>query len=167
MGNITKNADGHVLTFTFGDRDKRVVNIDDFSAETRDRAMVHGFLQVLGDSYAGAATAAKDSGGDVLAEAIGRFDARMEGLKNGWTARATGGTPREATIDLGILAQTIATVRGKPVDRVTAVLEKLRADKKHGEVRGWRDQPDILPAYNKALAKAGRAVDKKDASIFD
>lgn len=168
MAKFTKRADGNKLTFTFGET-VRTVDIDTLPQAVRDHAMRHGFLQVLGDSYAGSAAKAKETGADENAVAIALFDKRF-GTLNEWTEGRTpgDGTAREPAIDIQILAEAIAAARKKPVEKVTAYLQGLREAKKHGEVRGWRDQADILPTYTKMLTKSGKVVGtKKDDSVFD
>lgn len=77
--------------FRFNDNETRVVNVEEFSPAIRAGAMLHGFNQALGDSFAGAS--------GIVTDALADFDARYATLSSGvWTSRSGGAGSRSDSI---------------------------------------------------------------------
>jgi hypothetical protein len=167
MPSKSVNLEAGTVEFDFGDAGKRVINVKEFKPETVAHATLHGFSQVLGDSYASAAKKMAE-GESIEACSLRLFESRLKGLNEGWTTRGTGeAVAREPAVDIEVLSQAIAQVRRKDQAKVLAHLQGLRAAKKHGEVSGWARTADIAGPYAKLLAKAGKTVAAKDDSVFD
>lgn len=172
MPSKSVNLEQGTIDFDFGDAGKRAINVRDFKPETVAHATLHGFSQVLGDSYASAAKKMAE-GETIEACSLRLFESRLKGLNEGWTTRGTGeGAVREPAVNIEVLAEAIASTRKGPngerleQGKILSVLQALREAKKHGEVSGWAKQGDIAGVYEKLLKKAGVEVVRKDTAAF-
>ena len=139
----TKDITGRVLTIKFANNSTLICNIDLLSDEMRERLMMHGLSQKIGDSYASA---------ESVEQACDNATTQWDGLLNGdWATRATG----------GILAEALAQVSGKPVEECRAALRLLDDKKK----RALQKDARILAAI--AAIQAERAKDAKPVDLAD
>jgi len=167
---IQRTIDLDAGTVTFHNEAKKTVfQIADFPAQTQRMASLRGLKDGLEDAAAGAAKVAKEKGLVVDDVAFEMILKRANGMLEGWTPREAGeGAPREPAVNLEVLADVVASVRRKDRAKVFAALTGLREGKKHAAISKWKNEPDILPAYAKALAKAnGATVQKMDDTLFD
>lgn len=110
-----------VLIFTFDDGEVIRFDTGTVSEEIRNRAVLHGFSQKLGDSYAAAAKEenplawAKEQVREVISQL----------LAGDWRAARAAGTPRVSD-----LAQALARVTGNTVEEAHAFVETLDDDQK-------------------------------------
>lgn len=158
------NAEGSptgVLIFTFDDGDVIRFDTGTVSEEIRNRAVMHGFSQKLGDSYAAAAKEenplawAKEQVRDVISQL----------LAGDWRAARAAGTPRVSD-----LAQALAMVTGNTVEEAHAFVETLDDDQKKAyraknkvkaaldTIKGQR----LLAQAEKLTARAARTTDDEE-----
>lgn len=109
------------LIFTFDDGEVIRFDTSKVSEEIRNRAVLHGFSQKLGDSYAAAAKEenplawAKEQVREVISQL----------LAGDWRAARAVGAPRVSD-----LAQALAMVTGTSIDEAHAFVETLDDDQK-------------------------------------
>ncbi len=132
------------LVFTFVNDE--VVTIDpyeEFTEALNERAMFHGYLQKLGDSY---------SGNDSIAEALMKFNATLDTLRAGdWNRRGGNATG-------GIWVEAIARATGDPIEKVLLKWNAMDEDVK----KSVKAHPDVVAA--KAEIELERAKAKVKAS---
>lgn len=111
------DADAGTIVFSWADGTQDVVEIADFTDRMRHKAMVHGFLQKLGDSYSGALT---------LSDAKARFADVLSQIQQGeWNrTRTTGGGSG------GVWLEAIAQVTGQTLDAVRELWKSLTDDQR-------------------------------------
>lgn len=117
------------VSFSFGNGTMLELALGELSPEIQKRLMLHGALQKIGDSYAGA----KGDFGSGIKDA----QAVIDGLKSGTWRSAAGegeGKPR-----LGELAEAISRIKNLPLDKVMPAVEK--ADEKTR--KDWRSNAKV------------------------
>lgn len=144
-----------LASFTFGNGTTLEQTVDELPANIQRQLMLHGFMQKVGDSYAGA----KGN----FAEGIDNAKGVIEALKSGeWgTGRDSDGKPR-----LDELAEAIARVKGIPVEDAKKAAEAADEDKR----KTWRAHPKIKAAIalirsEKAQKALEAATDAGDISL--
>lgn len=127
IANKTYDAEGRKVSIEFVDGKKVSIDIGNLPEAVRERALAHGIMQKLGDSYAGALS---------VADAFASCEQVATNLEQGvWNAgRATG------TAKGGILVEALARATGRTVEEAAKVLADMPDDKqkelrKHPEVR--------------------------------
>lgn len=162
------DLDTGTATFQFGNGTILEKNVNELPDEIRTKLMYHGFMQKVGDSFAGAKgdyTKGVDSARSVI-----------EQLEAGeWrSARGEG----ESKPRLSELAAAIARVKGIEEDQALAAVTKAAAldgseeEKKQGQekLKAWRAHPRIKAALatikaEKAQAELAAAGDTADVSL--
>jgi hypothetical protein len=137
---------GTVITFTFSDGEAHKVDTKTFGDDIREMAMVHGFSQKLGDSYAQVKN---------IAEAKEKFGLVLDSLKGGdWNRKGGGATG-------GIWLEAFAKATQKTLDEVSEAWGKMTDEQK----AGVKAHPDVKTAHAElVLAKAKAAAKAKKAS---
>lgn len=117
------------VSFSFGNGTTLELDLTKLSAEMQKRLMLHGALQKIGDSYAGA----KGNFAEGIAAAKSVIDQLLNGV---WkAARGEGeGKPR-----LSELAEAIARIKGVPVERAYAAVEKASDEQR----KQWRSNAKV------------------------
>lgn len=134
------DLDSGVITFTFDDGNTVEFDSRKVSAEISRRAMLHGFSQKLGDSYAGAG---KDA--DPLAYAKAAVNDTIAQLYAGdWRAASVGGGG--SRVSVFVLA--LARASGATVEEAGEFADSLD----EAQTTAWKAKPAI-----KALMAAIRA----------
>ena len=143
-----KSSEGTVVSFKFGNGEELSLDVSTLDETIQTELMLHGALQKIGDSYAGAA-------GD-YAFAIANAKKVIDNLLSGnWKAAREGGTAAPRT---GELAEAVARLKGMEVADAQALVDGL-TDEQRKAVRG----KDAVKAeiakirYEKAQAKAAKA----------
>lgn len=144
-----KAADGTVATFTFGNGTVLTLDVSSLSEDVQTNLMLHGALQKIGDSYAGAA-------GD-YDFAITQATKVITNLQDGvWKSAREAGESKPKT---GELVQALAEIKGLEVEVVAAAVEAMD-DEKRKAVRGHPAVKAKIAEIrarkaNEAAAKAG------------
>ena len=123
------DLDENLVSFEFGDGRTLELKMADVPVETQKQLMLHGALQKIGDSYAGAK-------GDFNAGHSAASDV-IEQLKAGvWKAgRGEGeGRPR-----LGELAEAISRIKEVPFEKAMAAVEKGTDEQR----KQWRSNATV------------------------
>lgn len=111
----TAKTTGDVIVFTFATGEIREINASKFSPEMQHAAMLHGFKQKFGDSYAGL----------MAEEAVPVFDATVANVMgNEWNKRAEAGE-KAPTLEVAILARLLGLA--EPNEAVANKLTALKA----------------------------------------
>lgn len=143
-----KSAEGSVVRFTFGNGQALELDVSTLDESIQTELMLHGALQKIGDSYAGAA-------GD-YDFAISNAKKVIDNLVAGnWKAAREGGEAKPKT---GELAEAIARIKGIEVAQAAELVNSLSDDQRKA-VRG-KDAVKAAIAqirYEKAQAKAAKA----------
>lgn len=123
------DQDAKSVIFTFGNGQTLELKMEEVPSEIQTQLMLHGALQKIGDSYAGA----KGNFSEGVANAQSVIDALKAGQ---WkTARGEGeGRPR-----LGELAEAIARIKGVEVAVAMAAVEKATDDQR----KAWRSNAKV------------------------
>jgi hypothetical protein len=144
-----KSSDGSLVSFKFGNGQELALDVSTLNEDIQLELMLHGALQKIGDSYAGAA-------GD-YDFAIGNAQKIIDNLVAGaWKATREGSG--EAKPRTGELAEAIARLKGIEVADAQALVDSL-SDEQRKAVRG-KDAVKAAVAqirYEKAQAKAAKA----------
>lgn len=148
-----KSGKGSIVTVKFGNGEQLTLDVSTLDEGIQNELMLHGALQKIGDSYAGAA-------GD-YAFAIANAKKVINNLVSGqWKAAREGGTAAPRT---GELAEAVARIKGMEVADAQALVDGL-SDEQRKAVRG----KDAVKAeiakirYEKAVAKAAKDTGNTD-----
>jgi hypothetical protein len=118
------DLDEKKVIFAFGNGTTLELEVGSLTPELQTRLMLHGALQKIGDSYAGAK-------GD-FAQGIRDAQAVIDGLKSGeWRSAAGEGEGRPR---LGELAEAVSRIKQVPLDKAMAAVEKMD-DKARKDIR--------------------------------
>ena len=151
-----KSSDGTIVSFKFGNGQELTLDVSTLDESIQNELMLHGALQKIGDSYAGAA-------GD-YDFAIGNATKVIDNLLAGqWKAAREAGEAKPRT---GELAEAIARIKGIEVADAQALVEGLSDDQRKA-VRG-KDAVKATIAqirYEKAAAKAAKETGDTDLGI--
>jgi hypothetical protein len=151
-----KSAEGSVLSFTFGNGTTLTLDVSTLDESIQTDLMIHGALQKIGDSYAGAA-------GD-YDFAIGNAQKVIDNLVAGvWKAAREAGEAKPKT---GELAEAIARIKGIELAQAAELVNSL-TDEQRKAVRGKDAVKAVIAQlrYEKAQAKAAKAGDIGDLGI--
>lgn len=143
-----KSADGSTVSFTFGNGTTLALDVSTLDETIQTELMLHGALQKIGDSYAGAA-------GD-FDFAISNAQKVIDNLLAGnWKAAREGGEAKPKT---GELAEAIARIKGIEIAQAAELVNGL-SDEQRKAVRGKDAVKAVIAQirYEKATAKAGKA----------
>lgn len=143
-------ADFASISFNFADGRKIVCDLASLPEDMKQRCMLHGASQKIGDSYSGA---------ESVDEA---YEAASETLEN--LRRSIWSAGRESTG--GMLAQAIANLTGKGLEEVAEMLKGQSDDAK----KALRKDPQIKAemarlSAEKAAKKAAAAGDADTADL--
>ena len=135
------------VSFTFGNGKSLSLNCNELSPEMQKQLMLHGALQKIGDSYAGA----KGN----YAEAIESAESVMEQLKQGvWRAARGEGDARPR---LAELAEAISRIKQVDLEKSTAAVEKATDDQR----KQWRSNAKVKAVIAQIRAeKAAKALEE-------
>lgn len=150
------------IVFTFSDNSTETFDVTKVGEDIKFRAMLHGFSQKIGDSYAGAAATE-----DPLAYAKSAVRDTIAQLYRGeWRVAASGGGgPRVSD-----LATAIAQVTGESLEECVEFVGAMTDEEK----KVWRKKPKIAAALAqmaaeraaaKAAALAAEAANAADADV--
>lgn len=144
-----------IASFSFGNGKQLEGELDSYTPAIQRQLALHGLIQKVGDSYAGA----KGN----YAEAIDNAEGVLAALKAGeWgTGREGDGKPR-----LGELSEAIARVKAISLEDATKAVEAAPEDKR----KTWRAHPKIKAAIalirsEKAQKALEAAADAGDISL--
>lgn len=148
-----KSSEGTVASFTFGDGTVLTLDVANLSEEIQTELMLHGALQKIGDSYAGAA-------GD-YAYAKAQAEKVIQNLLDGvWKAAREAG---EAKPKSGELVQALAEIKGLELEAVAAAVEAMDDERR----KAVRSHPAVKAKIAEIRArKANEAAAKADALDF-
>ena len=144
-----KGSEGTTVYFQFGNGTRLSLDVSTLEADIQNELLLHGALQKIGDSYAGA-------GGDYdfAVESATRI---IQNLQDGnWKTQREGGpnAPR-----LSELAEAVAKIKGYALEQATEIVTNLSEDQRK-LLRG-KDTVKAAIAqlrYEKAQAKANAAT---------
>lgn len=144
-----KSAEGTVATINFGDGTMLTLDVGNLGEEIQTELMLHGALQKIGDSYAGAA-------GDyeyAKAQATKVIQNLLDGV---WKSSREAGESKPKT---GELVMALAEIKDVDVDTIAAAVEAMTDDKRkavraHPAVKAKIAEIRARKA-NEAAAKAG------------
>jgi hypothetical protein len=140
-----------IASVSFGNGTNLDTNVDELPEAMKRQLMLHGFLQKVGDSYAGA----KGN----YAEGIANAQDVITALKAGeWGTGRDEGKPR-----LGELSAAIAAIKGIPLEQAEKVVEAADEAKR----KTWRAHPKIKAAIAKARAEKAQKELEGAASAGD
>jgi hypothetical protein len=144
-----KSSEGTVASFTFGDGTVLSLDVANLSEEIQNELMLHGALQKIGDSYAGAA----GDYGYAKAQAEKVIQNLLDGV---WKSAREAG---EAKPKSGELVQALAEIKGLELEAVAAAVEAMdderrKAVRSHPVVKAKIAEIRARKA-NEAAAKAG------------
>lgn len=145
-----KSSEGSVVSFKFGNGEVLSLDVSTLDESIQTELMLHGALQKIGDSYAGAA-------GD-YEFAIGNAKKVIDNLLAGqWKSAREAGEAKPRT---GELAEAIARLKKIEVSDAQALVDNL-SEEQRKVVRG-KDAVKAAIAqirYEKAQAKAAKGGD--------
>lgn len=144
-----KSTEGTIARFTFGNGTTLELDVSSLEEDIQRELMLHGALQKIGDSYAGAA-------GDydfAISNAQKVIDNLIAG--NWKAARAASGESKPRTTEL---AEAIARIKGIDVAQASAIVEAL-SDEQRKAIRAKETVKATIAQirYEKAQAKAAKA----------
>lgn len=145
-----KSAEGSVVSFKFGNGKELTLDVSTLDESIQTELMLHGALQKIGDSYAGAA-------GD-FDFAIGNATKVIDNLVAGnWKAAREGGEAKPKT---GELAEAIARIKQIEVAAAAEIVNGL-SDEQRKAIRAKDAVKAAIAAirYEKAQAKAAKSGD--------
>ena len=143
-----KSGEGSIVSFKFGNGEELNLDVSTLDEATQQNLMIHGALQKIGDSYAGAA-------GD-YEFAVGNAKKVIQNLLDGqWKSAREAG---EAGPRTGELAAAIARIKNIEVADAQALVDTLSEEQRKA-VRGKESVKAAIAAirYEKAQAKAEKA----------
>ena len=144
-----KDSDGVHVSFKFGNGEELTLDVSSLDQDIQTNLMIHGALQKIGDSYAGAA-------GD-YAFAIANAKKVIDNLVAGeWKSAREGGESKPRVTEL---AEAVARIKGMELDAAVAVVSGLD-DEQRKALRG-KDKVKAVIAqirYERASAKADKAA---------
>lgn len=146
-----KSAEGTTVSFKFGDGTTLSLDVSNLDENIQNELMMHGALQKIGDSYAGAAgdyEFAKKNAQKVIDNLLG-------GL---WKAAREGGEGKPKT---GELAAAVARIKSIEVADAQAIVDTLSDE----QVKALRAKASVKAAIaairaEKAAEKAAKATDE-------
>lgn len=143
-----KVVDGLSIVFKFDDGTEETFDSSRVNDDIKARAMMHGFSQKIGDSYAGAASAENPLA--YAKQAVRETIATL--YANEWKAPRGEGGPRVTD-----LAVAVSRVTGKSIEDVVALIEGLSDEDK----KALRAKPKVKAALaaisqEKATARAAK-----------
>jgi len=138
------NEETGVVSIEFGNGKVLELDTNACSPEIKTLLMLHGASQKIGDSYAGA----KGDFASGIASAQSVIDQLLAGE---WTSSGEERGPR-----LAELAEAIARIKGVPVEKALAAVEKATDDQR----KAWRSNAQVKAAIAQARAeKAQKALE--------
>lgn len=151
-----KSSEGTVVSFKFANAEVRSLDLSSLSDETKEALMVHGALQKIGDSYAGAA-------GD-FGFAITNVEKIMANLEAGNfnAPRAAG----EAKPKTGELAEALSAIQGTSVEEAAELVEAMDDDTRKA-VRAHPAVKAKIAELRAAKAAAAAAKAAAEGKGFD
>lgn len=151
-----KSAEGTVVSFKFGNGEVVSLDVSTLDENIQNELMMHGALQKIGDSYAGAA-------GD-YAFAIGNAKKVIDNLNAGnWKAAREAGESKPKT---GELAAAVARIKGIELDVAAGLVEGL-SDEQRKALRAKAAVKAAIAAIRaeKAAEKAAKTTDDDGLGI--
>lgn len=142
------NLETGTITITFDDTESRTFDSNELSDTIRERLMIHGLSQKLGDSYSGTKSV-RESGGDPIAFAkenvSGVWDSLLEGE---WSVRG------EGSARVTYLIRALSEFKDKTVEEVIRAIE--------GKDDKWKKSTSAHPAIAAIIArlKSEDAIEK-------
>lgn len=145
-----KSSEGAVVTIKFGNGKQLTLDVSSLDQDIQTELMIHGALQKIGDSYAGAA------GDYAFAEAAaGKV---IENLANGlWKSTREGGEAKPRVTEL---AEAVARIKGMELADAVEVVTALDDDQRKA-LRGKEKVKAIIAQirFEKAQKKAAASGD--------
>jgi len=138
-------------SITFGDGTSMDFEVNKLAPEIQKTLALHGLMQKLGDSYAGA----KGDFGTAKASVQSVWDQLVEGK---WRAAKAAGEAKPRT---GELAAAIARVTGKDLVEVQSKVAEADDAKR----KAWRALPAIAAAIAEIRAEKAKALAAKSESV--
>lgn len=136
------------LAFNWADETITIVDLDKIPEAMKQRAMIHGLSQKLGDSYSGA------DGNITTAKEM--FNATLEGLEAGDWNRKGGGSSSG-----GIWIEAIAQATGESIEHVLGKWNEMDEATK----KATQKHPDVIEAQLQIkLARLQAKVKASDAA---
>jgi hypothetical protein len=146
-----KSAEGTIVSFTFGNGTELTLDVSTLDESIQTNLMIHGALQKIGDSYAGAA-------GDYDFALAGAKKVIDNLLAGEWkSAREGGGESKPRVTEL---AEAVARIKGMELSKAVEVISGL-TDEQRKALRA-KDKVKAVIAqirFEKAAKKAEEAGD--------
>ena len=143
-----KSGEGTTCSFKFGNGETLTIDVSTLDESIQTNLMIHGALQKIGDSYAGAA-------GD-YEFAISNAKKVIQNLLDGnWKAAREAGEAKPRT---GELAEAIARIKSIDIADAQALVDGLSEEQRKA-VRGKDSVKAVIAKirFEKAQAKAAKA----------
>ena len=125
------------------------VDVSLFSDELKLKGLIHGVKQRLGDGKSGEGAAEKY---EMAQRIIAAFD------QNSWELT-------DRVVDVSIVIEAMARVKGMTSDEVREVLDDLEAEKQAEKIKEWRDNAKVKAKI--AEIQAERAAKRAEESDDD
>lgn len=146
-----KSSEGTVASFSFGDGTVLSIDVANLSEEIQNELMLHGALQKIGDSYAGAA-------GD-YGYAKAQAEKVIQNLLDGtWKAQREAG---EAKPKSGELVQALAEIKGLELEAVAAAVEAMDDERR----KAVRSHPAVKAKIAEIRARKANEAAAKAAPL--
>lgn len=138
------DLDTKVVSIEFGNGEVLELNCGELSPEMQSQLMLHGAAQKIGDSYAGV----KGNFSEGIANAKGVIEQLRAGE---WRGAGDEARPR-----LAELAEAISRIKGAPLEKATAAVEKATDEQR----KQWRSNAGVKAMIAKLRAeKAAKALE--------
>ncbi len=149
-----KSSDGNIVSFKFGNGAELTLDVSTLDQEIQTNLMIHGALQKIGDSYAGAA-------GDydfAIAAAKKVIDNLLAGE---WKSGREGGGESKPRVTE--LAEAVARIKGMELAQAVEVISGLSDDQRKA-LRAKDKVKSVIAQirYEKASKKAAESNDDLD-----
>ncbi len=141
-----------LISFTFDDKTEQTFDVSKVNEQTKLRAMMHGFSQKIGDSYAGAAKAEGMTPLEYAKKAVQDTIAQL--YANEWRA------PSVAGIKVSPLAKALSRLTGKTLEESHAFVEGLSDE----EIKVWKAKGKVKAMLTVIAAEEATARAQKLAA---
>lgn len=147
-----KSAEGTIVSFIFGNGQELTLDVSTLDENIQTNLMIHGALQKIGDSYAGAA-------GD-YAFAVAGAQKVIDNLLGGEWKSAREGSGGESKPRVTELAEAVARIKGMELAQAVEVISGL-TDEQRKALRAKDKVKSVIAQirYEKAAKKAEEAGD--------
>ena len=151
--------ENQTVTFDFGDEGTSVVNVGELPEDIKIHLMLHGASQKIGDNYAGAKSAAEETGVEPNAWAKGQADATIAQLVAAeWSQRRAGAGGQISDLARAIFEVLVNDGEDTTLENVVATLNEMDKDQK----KAYRAHPAVAAVLNRLSLER---KEKKQAAL--